>query len=69
MSKTESEWLGGAQQAKYLNVTPMTIWRWERDSKLAFPPATVINGRRYRNREDIDDWMRRMATGKAPATE
>jgi hypothetical protein len=30
MSKTEAEWLGGAQTADYLGVTSMTIWRWER---------------------------------------
>ena len=37
MSETESEWLGGARTAAYLGVTAMTIWRWERDPKLAFP--------------------------------
>jgi hypothetical protein len=47
----------------------MTIWRWERDPKLAFPPASVIHGRKYWNRNDIDTWMRRMATSKAIATE
>ena len=47
----------------------MTIWRWERDPKLAFPTASVIHGRKYWNRNDIDAWMRRMATSKATATE
>jgi predicted DNA-binding transcriptional regulator AlpA len=69
MSKTESEWLGCAQTAAYLGVTAMTIWRWERDPKLAFPASTVIHGRKYWSRDDIDAWMRRMATGKASATE
>ena len=63
MSKTETEWLGGAQTAAYLGVTAMTIWRWERDPKLAFPASTVIHGRKYRSRDDIDGWMRRMAAG------
>ena len=69
MSKTKSEWLGGAQTADYLGVTAMTIWRWERDPKLAFPASTVIHGRKYWSRDDVDAWMRRMATGKAAATE
>jgi predicted DNA-binding transcriptional regulator AlpA len=69
MSETESEWLGGARTAAYLGVTAMTIWRWERDPKLAFPTASVIHGRKYWNPNDIDVWMRRMATCKATATE
>lgn len=69
MSKTESEWLGGTQTAVYLGVTAMTIWRWQRDPKLAFPAATIIHSRKYWSRSDIDAWMRRIATGKASATE
>lgn len=65
MSKAESEWLGGAQLAAHLGVTTMTIWRWERDSKLNFPQPTVIRDRKYWSRNDINAWMRRMATGKA----
>jgi len=61
MSKTESGWLGGAQAAAYLGVTPMTIWRWAHDPKLAFPASTVIHGRKYWSRDDIDAWMRSMA--------
>ena len=67
--RPKSEWLGGARTAAYLGVTAMTIWRWERDPKLAFPASTVIHGRKYWNRNDIDAWMRRMATSKAMATE
>lgn len=68
MSEVESEWLGGARTAAYLGVTAMTIWRWERDPKLAFPAASVIHGRKYWNRSDIDAWMRRMAIRNATAT-
>jgi predicted DNA-binding transcriptional regulator AlpA len=67
MLETESEWLGGARTAAYLGVTAMTIWRWERDPKLAFPAASVIHGRKYWNRTDIDAWMRRMAIRNATA--
>jgi predicted DNA-binding transcriptional regulator AlpA len=57
---------GGARTAAYLGVTAMTIWRWERDPKLAFPTASAIHGRKYWNRNDIDACM---ATCKATATE
>jgi predicted DNA-binding transcriptional regulator AlpA len=66
MSNNEAEWFGGAQLAKFLNVTSMTIWRWERDpKKLGFPAPTIIRDRKYWSRDDINDWMRRTATGKA----
>jgi len=69
MSKNETEWLGGPQAAAYLGVTTMTIWRWERDTNLAFPASTVIRGRKYWSRDDIDSWMRSMSIGNASATE
>ena len=64
MSKT-SDWLGGAQLAAMLGVTTMTIWRWERDQKLHFPQPTVIRDRKYWSRDDINNWMRAQAVGKA----
>jgi hypothetical protein len=36
--RIEAVWLGGGQLAQLFNVTTMTIWRWERDPKLNFPP-------------------------------
>ena len=69
MLNTNPEWLGGAQTAKYLGVTAMTIWRWERDPRLAFPAATIIHGRKYRSRKDIDAWMRSMASRKGGSEE
>ena len=61
----EAEWFGGTQLAKFLNVTSMTIWRWERDPKLGFPAPRIIRDRKYWSRADIDEWMRRTATSKA----
>ena len=69
MSETEFEWLGRARTAAYLGVTAITIWRWERAPKLAFPTASVIHDRKYWNRNDIEAWMRRMAVSRAIATE
>jgi hypothetical protein len=60
-----SEWFGGAQLARFFNVSAMTIWRWEHDPRLNFPKPTIINNRKYRSRDEIDRWMRDMATAKA----
>jgi hypothetical protein len=35
----------------------MTIWRWRRDTKVGFPPASVINGIEYTDLDLIDHWM------------
>jgi len=67
--KQESEWISGASLAAMLDITTMTLWRWERDKKLGFPQPTIINTRRYWNRNQINDWMRRMATSKAKASQ
>jgi predicted DNA-binding transcriptional regulator AlpA len=57
MSKTESEWLGGAQLAALLGVTKMTLWRWQRDLQLAFPEPAIIHDRKYWRRDEIEKWM------------
>jgi predicted DNA-binding transcriptional regulator AlpA len=41
---------------KEFGVSAMTIWRWDRDSKLGFPPPIKINGRTYRSRQQLEEW-------------
>ncbi len=69
MKNVESEWLATAKLADFLNVSAMSLWRWEHAPKLGFPQPTIINGRKYWNRDEINAWMRRMATGKAGRAE
>jgi hypothetical protein len=38
----------------------MTIWRWDRDSKLGFPPAIRINRRTYRSRRALEEWKAKL---------
>ncbi|WP_287742661.1 hypothetical protein [Methylobacterium sp.] len=45
----------------------MTLWRWERDPKLAFPQPLRINGRRYWRRADIEAFELRQATKREAA--
>lgn len=35
-------------------VTPMTIWRWDHDPRLAFPKPIYIRGRKYRDERELD---------------
>lgn len=49
-------------------VVSKTIDRWERDPRLSFPKAIVVNKRRYWRTADLVDWERsrvRAANGKA----
>jgi predicted DNA-binding transcriptional regulator AlpA len=69
MSKIiEAEWLPAAKLAVFLNVSAMAIWRWERDPRLEFPQPTIINGRKYWNRTDINGWMRARALAPIEAS-
>lgn len=40
------------------NVSDMTLWRWDKDEKLAFPRAITINGRKYYDLAEIEEWER-----------
>jgi hypothetical protein len=41
-------------------VTAMTIWRWDRNPDLGFPPAIRINGRTYRSRQMLEAFKQRL---------
>jgi hypothetical protein len=43
--------------ARYLNVSDMTRWRWQRDSDLGFPQPSVINKIEYTDLNLVDDWL------------
>jgi DNA-binding transcriptional MerR regulator len=46
------------QVCERYGVTDRTIARWERDPSLDFPPATVINNRKYYDEDRLTDWDR-----------
>lgn len=51
-------------RARFGNISEMTLWRWEHDKRLAFPRAIAINGRKYYDLAEIEEWER---TRTAPA--
>jgi hypothetical protein len=42
------------------SITPMTLWRWDHDPGLDFPPAIIIRRRKFRSREALDEFKLRM---------
>jgi predicted DNA-binding transcriptional regulator AlpA len=40
-------------------VTPMTLWRWDHDPALEFPPPIRIKNRKYRNVGKLEAWERK----------
>ena len=58
LTKTEElEWIGTTRLAGILDVTPMSIWRWQHDEKLEFPRPAIINRKKLWRRADIEAWM------------
>jgi predicted DNA-binding transcriptional regulator AlpA len=41
-------------------VSSMTIWRWDQNKNLGFPPAIKINGRSYRSRLMLEAFKARL---------
>ncbi|GEO13797.1 helix-turn-helix transcriptional regulator [Microvirga aerophila] len=55
-------------RARFGGISDMTLWRWEQDTRLAFPRAIAINGRKYYDLAEIEDWEQtRAAASKKPA--
>lgn len=42
------------------SITSMTLWRWDRDQELNFPPAIKIRSRNFRSRRLIEEFKARM---------
>ena len=41
-------------------VTPMTIYRWERDPLLAFPQAMIVNGKKFYDVDELEAWEKKL---------
>jgi hypothetical protein len=37
----------------------MTLWRWERDPLLGFPPPVVINSKKFFDVDELEAWERK----------
>jgi len=50
--------LPDAEVCQRYGVTPMTLWRWDHDPTLSFPPAVRIRSRKYRRLSTLVQWER-----------
>jgi hypothetical protein len=42
------------------SISSMTLWRWDHDIELDFPPPIVIRRRKFRIRRQLEEFRRRM---------
>jgi hypothetical protein len=61
----EPRWVRNAALARYLNVSAMCIWRWQRDPSLNFPQGSRINNIDYTDLNLVDEWMRARVVNRA----
>jgi hypothetical protein len=45
-------------------ITLMTLWRWDHDPKLKFPPAIKIRKKNYRSRRQLEQFKQHLITHK-----
>jgi hypothetical protein len=48
------------QVCREFGVSSMTLWRWDRDPDMNFPPRIVIGHRNYRSRKALERFKRRL---------
>jgi hypothetical protein len=48
------------QVCREFGVTSMTLWRWDEDPALNFPPPIRIRKRKFRSRRALDEFKHRM---------
>jgi predicted DNA-binding transcriptional regulator AlpA len=53
------------QVCQRYGVTPMTLWRWDRDPTLGFPKPIYIRNRKYRDERELDAFDASRAEGGA----
>jgi len=56
---SEKKLLPDPRVCERYDVTPMTIWRWDRDPDLNFPKPIRIRNRKYRDERELDDFDER----------
>jgi len=46
------------------DIAPSTLYRWDRNPQLGFPKPVVINGRKYRDEQELEDFLRSHAAAE-----
>ncbi|MBY5533023.1 DNA-binding protein [Rhizobium leguminosarum] len=59
------EYLTGKQVATRYQITPVSLYRWERDQRLGFPQPMIVNRRKLFKIDELIAWERSRAKGAA----
>jgi hypothetical protein len=51
------------QVCREFSISAMSLWRWDRDPVLNFPPRISIRGRNFRSRKQIEAFKQRLLRG------
>jgi hypothetical protein len=51
---TQKKYIPDAKVCERYDITPITLWRWDNDPDLKFPPPIRVRGRKYRDAAELD---------------
>jgi hypothetical protein len=62
------------QVCREFGITPTTLWRWDRDPQIDFPPRVMVrargpNSRGYRSRRALDEYKEKLLREAAKQTQ
>lgn len=60
MSNASDELVPDPEVLREFHITAMTLWRWDRDPGLNFPPPIRIRKRKFRSRSGLDNFKQRL---------
>jgi len=55
-SVPDDEWVPDPVVCQEFGITAMTLWRWDHDPELGFPPPFKVRNRKFRRRQQINEW-------------
>jgi predicted DNA-binding transcriptional regulator AlpA len=59
-ANNHDQFVPDAQVARELGITLMTLWRYDHDESLNFPPPIKIRNKNYRSRLALEAWKQDM---------
>jgi predicted DNA-binding transcriptional regulator AlpA len=59
-SLIKDELVPDPQVQKEFGITAMTLWRWDHDRELDFPPPVKIRKKNYRSRQLLEKFKQRV---------
>jgi hypothetical protein len=54
------EFVTDSKVCEEFNITKMTLWRWDRNPAIGFPPPVYINARKFRSRRLVEEFKQNL---------